>query len=155
MRRLREAGRAERALRRPSVGSRRWRRGPDPSLASPRVTLASSTRRSALHPGRWPGEDGGLEGPQPPGCRVGLEQLSRARARGERRRRQPRQLGSGRWRGPEPRRAPSGGGLAGERETASLAWYRPLAAPATGGPQMPRISVPGSPTLTCEFVNFS
>lgn len=34
---------------------------------------------------------------------------------GERRRRQPRQLGSGRWRGPEPRRAPSGGGLAGGR----------------------------------------
>lgn len=41
-----------------------------------------------------------------------------------------------------------------ERERASWTWCWPLAASATVGPQMPGISVRGSPTLTCDFVNF-
>lgn len=122
-----------------------------PAAGDPRVLYPP---KCPPPPGRWPGEDGGLEGPQPPGRSVGLEQLSRARARGSGGGDSP--ASSAADAGGDPNRGEPPPAVAlREGETASLAWYRPLAAPATGGPQMPRISVPGSPTLTCEFVNFS
>lgn len=147
--RLEGSGAGLRALRRPSLGSRRRRRGPDPSPArrcDPRVLCPPVGVPS---PGHRHGGDGGLKGPQPPRPRSCVGATLRSPTRGT--------LGTRAWRPPQPERScrePPPAVALEERERAPRAWCWPLAASSTVGRQIPGISVRGSPTLTCDFVNF-
>lgn len=146
-----------RALRRPSAGSRRRRRGPDPSPARPpaAVTLASSARPSTcLSPAAGPEGTAGRRDRSPQAAELCWSNFAEPGPR-EQRRRPLLQLGTRGWRPqqPELRRAPSRGGLGGARKGFPglvLASCRFL----DWRSRMPGISVRGSPALTCDFVNF-